>query len=76
LSNGGTVAVLDIGFMHEEFERAAVRIDHGVPLAPHALLAGIVAARSTGFGRLHALAVDHRGGRRRLAVEPHPVELH
>ena len=38
----GTVAILDVCFMDEEFERVAIRTDHGVPLVPHHPLVGAV----------------------------------
>ena len=55
-------------------ERPAVGVDHGVALAALDLLASVVAARATGFGRLDALAVDHRGGGAGLATRPFAVE--
>ena len=56
----GAIAVLDVGGMHEEFERATTGIDHGIALTAHDLLARVIPAWASSLGGLHALAVDHR----------------
>ena len=53
-----------------EHEAAPVDIDPRVALAPLDLLAGVVAMRASGLGRLDALAVDDRGGRTDPAGAP------
>src|SRR3546814_3930753 len=57
------VAVLHVGRVNEQREYAPVGIHHGMTLSPHHPLAGIIAARAAGFGRLHALAVAAELGR-------------
>ena len=62
--------------MDEQLERAPVGIHHGMALAPHHLLARIIAARAAaGLRCLHALAVDDRCRRARLAANANPVKL-
>src|SRR3546814_8306225 len=67
--------VLHVGRVNEQREYAPVGIHHGMTLAPHHLLAGIIAARAAGFGRLHALAVDDGRRRARLPADAGAVEL-
>src|SRR5690242_17097416 len=58
--------ILDRGLVDLQHHASAVRIDHGVTLAPVDLLACI--PRSTGFGGLDTLAVDDRSTRTGLAT--------
>ena len=54
--------------MDDQPQRQAQRVGEQMPLAAVDLLAGVEAARAAGLGRLDALAVDDRGGRRRLTA--------
>jgi hypothetical protein len=72
----GAIAILNVGRVHEEFERPSVGIDHGMAFTAHHLLSRIVAAGPACFGCLHALTVDHRCRRGWLPADPHPVELY
>ena len=69
------VAILHVGRVDEQFEHAPIGVDHGMTLATHHLLAGIVAPRPARLGGLDALAVDD--GRRwaRLATGTFPIDL-
>ena len=60
--HGSTVAILHVGGMHEQPERAAIGVDHGVALAAEDL-GGIIAARAAAFRGFHRLAVAHRSRR-------------
>jgi hypothetical protein len=46
--------------MNQQFERTTIGIDHGVALAAHDLFPCVIAARTTRFSGLDALAVDGR----------------
>src|SRR6202162_5279449 len=52
------IAILDVRRMGFEHEATPIGIDKGMTLASIDLLAGVVAARAAGLGRLDALAVD------------------
>ncbi len=54
------VSVLHISAMDQQFKCTTIGIDHGMVLETHDLLPCVIAARSTRFGGLHALAVDGR----------------
>src|SRR3954468_8992179 len=68
-----SLSVLNVGWLGFEDQATAIRVHYDLPLAPVHLLARIVAARTTALGRLHGLAVEHGGARRRLAPDPLPV---
>ena len=68
------VAILDAGRMRLEHEAAPVRVDQRMALAAVDLLAGVIAARPAGLGRLDALAVDDRAGGTGLAPDPFAIE--
>src|SRR6201993_3066031 len=61
------VAILDVGRMHDGGDEKPRRVGQQMALASLDLLAGIVATRTAGFGRLHRLTVDDAGRRARLA---------
>ena len=72
LANSGAdqpqaIAVLDAGGVDDQPQRQSQRVGEQMPLATVDFLAGIIAARAAGFGRLDALAVDDRGRGLRLA---------
>lgn len=48
------ITILQVGWVNEQFESAAIGIDHGVALAPNDFLAGIIALRVARFGGLHS----------------------
>jgi hypothetical protein len=68
-----SLSVLNVGWLGFEDQATAIRVHHDLPLAPLHLLARIVAARPTALGRLHGLAVEHGGARRRFAPDPLPI---
>ena len=59
--------------MRFEHEAAPIGVDEHMALAAVDLLAGIIAARSTGLRRLHALAVDD--SRRGTGLPPNPFTI-
>ena len=61
------IAVLNIGAVRFDEERAPVGIDKRMAFAAVDLLAGVVSTRTAALGRLDALAVDDRRRRRRFA---------
>lgn len=65
---GRTITVLDVGGMDQGVEQVAGRIGRDMALAALNSLAGIIAARPTGFGGLHRLAVDDARSRFDLAA--------
>ena len=74
----GAIAILHGCRMDLQRQCPAIRIDHRVPLAAFDLLARIVAAGATSFGRFHGLAVNDGGTGAcftpdTLAVEDHQV---
>src|SRR3954465_9799465 len=54
-----SVAILHIGRMNKDEEHDAQRVSDDVALAAVDLFPGVVARRTSAFGRLHALAVDN-----------------
>ena len=50
-------------------KQSAIRIHHGVALAAKHLLAGVIAAWTTSFSGLDALAVNHNGRRASLTSD-------
>lgn len=69
----GTAAVVQVSWVEADLEQMTLRIHQHVPLAARDLLATTGAARSTGLGGAHRLAVDD--GRRRLGCAPTPDPL-
>ena len=67
--------VVDVGRVNLGLQQIALGIDQDLPLSARHLLATIIAARSTSFGSLDRLAVDHRRGGVRLASLSDPMTL-
>jgi hypothetical protein len=63
-----TVAVPNVGIMHDAFQHVAYHIGYDMALAPFDLFACIIAARTTSFCRLYRLAIDNDCRRLRLAA--------
>jgi hypothetical protein len=61
------IAVLNIGFMHNEADEVSLRVGDDVTLAAFDFLAGVEAARAAAFRGLHRLAVDDAGVRARFS---------
>lgn len=59
----GSVAVLYVGRLRIEDERAPVHVGQRLALAPVDPLAGVVVTRAAALRRLDALAVEDRGRR-------------
>src|SRR3954454_16003003 len=53
-----SVAILHIGRTNKDEEHEAQRVSDDVALAPVDLFPGVVARKTSAFGRLHALAVN------------------
>jgi GNAT superfamily N-acetyltransferase len=70
------IAVLDIGGVDEDADEQTEGVGHDVALAALDLLAGIIAASSSTFGRFHALAVDDARRGRGLAPSLLPRAHH
>src|ERR1035437_9454709 len=68
------IAILDVRRMGFEHEATPLGIDKGMTLASIDLLAGVVAARAAGLGRLDALAVDDCACGAGLASGPFAVK--
>src|SRR5262249_4525551 len=62
-----TIVVLDIGGMHDDGKNQAHRINDQMTFSSADLFAGIVATLSSAFRSFHALTIDDRRTRRRLA---------
>src|ERR1043165_1302163 len=65
----GAMIVLNVGRMHQQRDERALCVGDDVTLAPLDTLGGVKPAWATAFCRLHALAVDDPGGRRRVASD-------
>ena len=72
----GAVAILNRGGMDLQHQWPPIRVHHGVPLAAHHLLAGIITARTASLGGLDALAVDGGSTRAGLTSDALAVEHH
>jgi hypothetical protein len=68
------IAILDACWVRLEYEATPIRIDECMALASVDLLAGIVAAWSASFCRLHALGIDDCTGRAGLTPRPLTIE--
>ena len=68
------IAILDACWVRLEYEATPIRIDECMALASVDLLAGIVAAWSASFCRLHALGIDDCSGRAGLTPRPLTIE--
>jgi hypothetical protein len=55
----GTIAVLHVGRMHQQFECPAIGVDHGVALAPFTFLPASK-PRGPPASVVFTLAIDHR----------------
>jgi hypothetical protein len=66
---------MDVGGVHLNLEQGALRVDEHLTLAPGDLLAAVIAAWSSGRGRLRGLAVDDGGRGLGRSAEPRAVPL-
>src|SRR5947209_17181385 len=70
------ITILNARRVGLQLEPPPVGIHHGVPLASLDLLAAVIAAHAAAFGRLDALAVDHRSGWAGFAASTLAIEHH
>ena len=64
----GAVAVLNVGFVHDEPDQVALSVGDDVALAAFDFLSGVIAAWAAAFGGFQRLAVDDAGRRARLSA--------
>ena len=57
------IAILNIGFMHDETDEVSLGVGDDMPLAALDFLSGVEATRTTAFRRFYRLTVDDAGGR-------------
>ncbi len=64
----GTIAILNVGLMHNQPDQIALRVGDDVAFAAFDLLSCVIAPRAAALRGFHRLAVNHSGRRARLSA--------